>query len=124
MRPGAVGWKAIRGLVPTFPETTVAPRKIMVLNRDDLSSRMRRPRAYISKLPPAVAGQHGHDATFQVACECVRFGLTDGEALDVIAQYSTRCIPPWSDKELNHKVAQARRKASAGERLAGLDAYT
>ena len=73
-------------------------------------------RAYLAKLPPAVSGAGGHTATFRAACECVRFGLSDGEALALLRGWNgTHCRPAWTEKELAHKLKDARRVA-AGER--------
>ena len=67
---------------------------------------------YLSKCEPAVAGQGGHDQTFFVACQLVNgFGLDDAAALEWLRRYSENCQPPWSDKELAHKV-QSASKAS------------
>lgn len=67
-----------------------------------------RARRYVAKMPPAIAGQGGHNQTFSVACEIFRFGLTDAEATGVLAEYNARCVPPWSDGELSHKLIDAR----------------
>ena len=68
-------------------------------------------RSYLDKLPPAVSGAGGHPATFRAACECVRFGLGDADALALLLEYNRRCSPPWAEKELAHKLTDARRKA-------------
>jgi len=58
-------------------------------------------------MPSAVAGQRGHDATFAAACVLVRFGLSQGDALSLLCEYNARCLPPWSEGELRHKLAGA-----------------
>lgn len=68
-------------------------------------------RAYLDKLPPAISGAGGHPATFRAACEIVRFGLGDADALALLRDYNRRCSPPWTEKELLHKLTDARRKA-------------
>ena len=74
--------------------------------------------AYLGKLPPAVSGSGGHNATLRAACECVRYGLADGEAMQALREYNRRCSPPWTERELAHKLASARNIAGgqAGER--------
>jgi hypothetical protein len=70
-------------------------------------------RAYLAKLPPAVSGAGGHPATFRAACECVRFGLSDADALALLREWNaTHCQPPWTEKELMHKLNDARRVAA------------
>jgi hypothetical protein len=66
-------------------------------------------RAYLDKLPAAISGQGGHDATFRAACWVVRFGLSDGDAMMLMRDYNRRCDPPWTEKELAHKLKGARR---------------
>lgn len=73
----------------------------------DLIERAQR---YIAKMPPAIAGQHGHDQTFAVACALVQgFGLSVADASSLFAEYNTRCSPPWSERDLAHKLADADR---------------
>jgi len=85
-----------------------------------MSSNLDRCLAYLSKLPPAISGSGGHSATLRAACECVRFGLTDDECLQALGEYNRRCSPPWSERELAHKLESARRIAinQAGTRAA------
>jgi hypothetical protein len=78
---------------------------------DDRAALIRRAAAYLEKEPPAVSGQHGHDRCFHVACVLVcRFGLAEGEAFQAIAAWNARCEPPWSEKELRHKLAEAAKQ--------------
>lgn len=84
--------------------------------------RVERCRAYLLKCPDAISGNRGHDRTHHWFCECLRFGLTDAEALDVIREINTTKTggEPWSDKELLHKLESAKKKvkgADFGSRL-------
>lgn len=66
--------------------------------------------AYVSRVPPAVAGQHGDLHTFQTCCRVVRgFTLDDDQALTVLADWNARCQPPWTERELLQKIRSARR---------------
>jgi hypothetical protein len=68
----------------------------------------RRARAYIERMPPAISGSGGHDATFAVARKLVQdFGLSEADAWAVLVEYNARCQPPWSDRELRHKLTEA-----------------
>jgi RepB DNA-primase N-terminal domain len=72
--------------------------------------RLARARRYLAALPPAIAGSHGDLHTFRVCCRVVRgFALDDGDALVVLHEWNTRCQPPWTDRELEQKIASARR---------------
>lgn len=71
-----------------------------------------RARAYLAKLPPAVSGAGGHNSTFRAACHLVRFGLADGDAMTLLREWNgTHCSPPWTERELAHKLADAHRVA-------------
>lgn len=65
---------------------------------------------YIASMPPAISGSGGDKATFIVA-EKLRHGfdLTEEEAWPIMLKYNERCEPPWSEKELRHKLADAGR---------------
>lgn len=78
----------------------------------DLDARVKRARAYVSRMPVAVSGSRGHDATFRVALVLLRgFELPEADALDVLREYNATCTPPWSERELAHKVKQAAERA-------------
>lgn len=67
-----------------------------------------RARAYVSKMPGAVSGSSGHNTTFAVACAlAIGFDLPESEARALLAEYNQRCDPPWSEKELQHKIDSA-----------------
>jgi len=77
-------------------------------NAPDRDSLIRRAEAYVERMPPAISGQGGHDATFAAASALVNgFGLSIAEARPVLARYNLRCQPPWSDADLEHKLADA-----------------
>jgi len=69
-----------------------------------------RARAYLAHIPPAVSGQEGHNQTFIVACVLVQgFALTITEALPLLAEWNLTCVPPWTERELLHKLTDAER---------------
>ena len=71
---------------------------------------LERARRYLAAIPPAVAGQRGDLATFQVCCRLVRgFALTDEEALAAVHDWNTACSPPWTERDLLAKCRSARR---------------
>jgi hypothetical protein len=70
---------------------------------------LQKARAYVSAQPPAVSGCQGHNNTFRVACYLIGFGLGDTDALDLLREFSARCQPPWTEKELRHKIEDARK---------------
>jgi replicative DNA helicase len=70
----------------------------------------RRASAYIAKMPPAIAGQNGHAATFEAAIMLARgFALSEEQTYRLLCEYNARCVPPWNEKELRHKAKGAVR---------------
>jgi putative DNA primase/helicase len=60
------------------------------------------------KIPGAKSGENGHNATYHVACILVRdFRLQIEEALPIFQEWNATCEPPWSEKELRHKLEDA-----------------
>jgi hypothetical protein len=84
-----------------YPEASPSPLGANALTRA---------RAYLGKCDPAISGQGGHDQTFKVACALLHgFHLDDETAYSLLLNdYNPHCIPPWSEKELRHKVESAR----------------
>jgi hypothetical protein len=73
--------------------------------------RIRRCQVYLGKLPASVSGQGGHDALLRAACTCIRFGLRDALSLDLLTEYNRRSDPPWTEREIQHKLADAHKLA-------------
>lgn len=67
---------------------------------------------YLASMPGAVSKQGGHPQTYAAATAMVHgFGLTSDEALELLErEYNVRCQPPWTRKELEHKVKDAAEK--------------
>ena len=73
-----------------------------------------RARAYTSKIHGAVSGQGGHSHTLLVAEHLVRgFELPDGAAMMLLSEWNRTCDPPWSERELRHKIHEARTRGTA-----------
>lgn len=118
-------WAALH--VPVEPPTTVegngkhtdrAPftRTTSGSSAGDLEKRVI---AYLATIEPAVSGQRGHDKAFGAACRVgPGFDLTEEEAYRLIdAHYNKWCDPPWSEKELRHKIKDAYKKVTAKGKL-------
>jgi hypothetical protein len=90
------------------------PRRPVVVS-GDRTSRLARARAYIDRIPPTVQRDHGGDgggqsAIWIVACRAIHgFGLGEDEARALIEEWCARCVPPWSEREIEHTLASARR---------------
>ena len=96
--------------VPVVPEKK--PRKGKKSPAD-------RARAYLAKVPGAVAGSSGHDWTYHAACLLmIDFGLSIEDAMPLMQEWNDTCQPPWSDSELTHKLESA--DSAPGERGAAM----
>jgi hypothetical protein len=64
---------------------------------------------YLNACPAAVSGEHGHDTCFATVRAVVwGFNLDVDTAYDLLAEhYNPRCLPPWSEQELRHKIKEA-----------------
>jgi hypothetical protein len=92
------------------PKMRVEPTRASVEHNVPTEWRLERARRYLAALPPAVAGAHGDLHTFRVCCRLVRgFALDDSEALELLREWNARCLPPWTDVDLEQKIASARR---------------
>lgn len=71
---------------------------------------------YVLKMKDSVQGENGSDRAFAAACRVVGppFFLNDTEAMSALGVFNQhKCSPPWSEKELRHKLEGARK--STGE---------
>lgn len=69
-----------------------------------------RARGYLAHIEGAIAGRHGHDRTYRVACVLIiKFGLTLEQAWPLFLEWNEVCEPPWSEKELLHKLQDAQK---------------
>jgi len=76
-------------------------RKITVIERAE---------KYVAAMPPAISGSDGSGACLAVANALKHgFALSEDEAWPILLEYSERCSPPWSERELRHKWASAGR---------------
>ena len=78
----------------------------------DLPASFEQARSYITRAAPAIEGRGGHDQTYQVACMCRDFGLSEDAVVDLMAQsYNPKCQPPWELEELQGIIANAHQYA-------------
>lgn len=75
-----------------------------------------RARAYLMRIPGAISGSGGHAQTLLAAEHMVRgFQLDDGAAMSLLCEWNRMCSPPWSERELQHKIREARTAGTAVE---------
>jgi hypothetical protein len=97
------------------------PRPIAPPVDDPAASRRRRGKErtpaeraidYIAKIPGGIKGQNGSKPTYEAAVAVAHLFAVDAEtALGVLLEhYNPRCVPPWSEAELRHKINDALTK--------------
>ncbi|MGC3971644.1 MAG: bifunctional DNA primase/polymerase [Pirellulales bacterium] len=67
-----------------------------------------RARRWLAKHRPAVTGQRGSDVMFYACCRMFQLGLTMDQAIGPILEYNAKCVPPFSEKEIRHKLEDAQ----------------
>lgn len=108
----AIDWLTANYFVEKPKETTPFVARQTVQSSDKVD----RARKYLDTMEPAIEGSGGHDAAFRAACKMVLgFDLDTETAFALLSNgYNSRCVPPWSEKELRHKVESAN--AETGDR--------
>lgn len=132
--PGSLHWSGARYRVLASATITAAPKWLLDFvpreganetSKDDgaasiptteddrlriipMETRARRATAYLAKAEPAVSGAGGHNVAMRVATAIVRGFALDAEAArHVLTPWNARCRPPWTEKELDHKIPEA-----------------
>ena len=63
---------------------------------------------YIAASAPAISGAGGHNTTFSMAIALYHgFNLSEQEAYGLLMAYAMKCQPPWSEREVKHKLKEA-----------------
>ncbi len=95
-----------------WPETSQKTSPSTDRSTDSPNEIERRAIAYLDAMPPAISGSGGHSQTYAAATALVHgFGIEASDALAILTQhYNPRCVPPWSDQDLQHKINQAATK--------------
>lgn len=104
------------------PDPIVAAHKYEENERNRAAQEQTAPRGdvekralkYLQKLPPSISGSGGHQALWTAALSLVRgFRIDPPRALAMLrTEFNPRCQPPWSEKELRHKVDDAEQDAT------------
>jgi replicative DNA helicase len=109
------GWEAIADVTESLvwlaqrfsmhrPQPTICGREIAAE-----TPLMERAAKYLAKMDASVSGSSGHNTAWRAACAMIHgFNLDATQALALLSSdWNGRCKPPWSQKELLHKVKQA-----------------
>jgi hypothetical protein len=73
---------------------------------------LQRASLWLSKVPPAISGSGGHNATYTAAVGLVHgFGLSHVDSLTLLEDWNKNCQPPWKATELAYKLREASSRA-------------
>jgi len=84
---------------------------------------LQRASLWLSKVPPAISGSGGHNATYTAAVGLVHgFALSHVDSLTLLEDWNKSCQPPWKATELAYKLREAASRAHNKPRGHLLDA--
>ena len=101
--------------------TEIASRRIPRQNLPGRMSIVERASRYVSKMDASISGSHGHDALWSATLALVKgFSLYTAEAGEILlSEFNPRCQPPWSKREIEHKLDNALKAKSESGYLLG-----
>jgi hypothetical protein len=96
-----------------IPKAQPLPEPAQSEHSQPYDRRLERARRYLATMPGGIQGSGGSTTTFKAALAMVRgFGLEPDDALRLLLEvHNPMCAPPWSERELQHKVRQAHQRA-------------
>ena len=111
-------WDLLHNAAQSFDESakrsapTVNTTSVEVpVTPGDLDDAVHRAIAYISSMPEAIEGYNGSAAALRVCNKLYEFGLDiDTAKWGFMTFYNPRCLPEWSEKEIDHKLDTAYNK--------------
>ena len=85
-----------------------APGKEPEPEKSSPANVIERARRYLDRIPGAISGEGGHNVTFKTACVLIHgFNMGRAEAFVLLSEWNKKCDPPWSEKEMRHKIESA-----------------
>lgn len=109
-------WDLLGELWPS-PQTPARPTP-RPAHRGGTVSLVERAARALARIEPAVSGSGGHNRTWRAVRLLVwDFGLSPSDAYPLLSDWNLRCRPPWTDRELEHKLRDAETRA--GDRPRG-----
>ncbi len=98
----------IPAVMPVLTQKSKCKQLIKPGSLAERDNSMEMARRHAARTAGAISGERGHDLTFRLACELVKgFALSEAQAMEIISEWNDKCIPPWSEEELRHKIDDA-----------------
>ena len=80
----------------------------------DTKENLESAKIFLSRAQVSIEGAGGDATAFGVAAKVREMGISEDECLDLMmAEWNSKCIPPWSGEELTVKVSNAYKYASS-----------
>jgi hypothetical protein len=116
-----VSWGGAKHLVTPAVSTTATSSQPLVLRvESEAETVLRCAASYLDRIDPGIQGQNGSNPAYRAAQVLVNgFNLSPADAKPLMQRYSARCSPPWSDKEIDHKLDDALKKGDKKNRPRG-----
>ncbi len=86
------------------PQIPARKRQLTLTDMQPSRDCLRRGSAYLSAMDPCISGQGGHNRLYRASSKLFDFGCSEEEAFALLSEYNLRCEPPWSERELLHKI--------------------
>jgi hypothetical protein len=101
-----IGW--VLPWDPTTKPKTKTQRKKEDTDQKVADKLRKRIEGYIATVPGAVEGQGGDAQTYSVACALTHgFALSANDAMVHMRLYNQKCVPPWSEEDLQRKIDES-----------------
>lgn len=102
------------GKCPHEPQPRQAVVDALSMEYWPVETAISRCRKYVAAIEPAISGQGGSRITSKVAVAIVKgFGLNEQQGLEILREFSNRCEPPWSERDLVRKIQWAQKQGSS-----------
>ena len=102
-------------LVDLLGATPTRQDKPIAVVPDAPASALDRARAWLLAHPGASEGAGGDAHTYQTACRLRDFGVSKGQAVELLTLWNEKCSPPWALEDLRQKAHNAYRYAQEAQ---------
>jgi hypothetical protein len=94
----------------TEPVAPTRPAPIPCASRNVYEA-FERAQKYVKRCEPAISGNAGHQTTFKTCIKLIGTfpELSDAQLWSLLVDYNATCQPPWSERDLKHKLQDALR---------------
>ena len=113
--------ETVAPFLPKLEAPVARPAPVPPASGPEADAIVERARAYLAKCQPSIEGNGGDKNAFRVTLDLVNGFLLDDETVLslLMGEWNARCLPPWSEKELRHKIKCARQRGPKAGKAPG-----